>query len=99
MEQSHSWKANWLSVYQENPRILWNPKVHYLVTCPILIQNNPVHALPSSFLKIHVNIILPSNPGSSKWSFPPQFPLYAPFLSQIYATCQAQLFFSIWSPE
>ena len=36
-------------------------------TCPYS-KPNPVHALPSHFLKIHFNIILPSMPGSSKWS-------------------------------
>ena len=64
---------------QEILRILWNPKVHYRLhkypPPPIPIsQLDPFH-----FLKI--NIILPSTPGSPKWSpslrFLHQNPVYA----------------------
>jgi hypothetical protein len=34
-EQGPSWEADWLSVSQEIPRILWDPKVHYPIhKCP-----------------------------------------------------------------
>ena len=35
---------------------------------PIVSQINPVHTLISHFVKNYFNIILPSTPGSSKWS-------------------------------
>ena len=72
-EQSPSGEANRFSASQEIPCISWNPKVHYCIHhCPTPVpnvsQHDPVDAPTSHFLKIHLNIIFPSMPGSSKWS-------------------------------
>ena len=59
-----------------------------------LSQFDPVHIPTSHFLKIYVNIILPSAPRSPQWSLSPRFPtetLRTPLSSPIHATCPAHL--------
>ena len=54
----------------------------------ILSQFDSIHTPTSYFLKTHLNIILPSTPGSSKWSLSlrllHQNPVYASFLLHAY---------------
>ena len=93
-KQSPSWEANRFSASQEIPRILGNLRFHYRVYkspppfVPILSHINPVYAPTSHFLKIHLNIILPSTPGFSKWSISLRFPHQNPdYTTTLPHTC------------
>ena len=92
-------KLTGFAANQEIPLILWNPKVHYRTykrppAVPLLSHLHPVPTTPSHFLKIHLNIIVPSTSSSPQWSLSPRFPyqnLVHTLPSSIHATCPAHL--------
>ena len=81
------------------PAFYGTPKVHYRIhKCPPPVPNmnqfDLLHTPKSHFLKIHLNIILPSTPGFPQWClsvrFPHQNPVHASPVP-ILATCTAHL--------
>ena len=97
MVQNPTWADKFSAASQEIPRVLWNPKVHYLThkpppTVPIQGQANPVQKTTLNFLEIHPNFIHPSTPRCPQWPlslrFPHQDPMN-PLSSPIPSTCPA----------
>jgi len=90
MERSPAWEANRISASQIIPRILWNPKVYYLIhKCPplvlILSRLDPLITPTSHFLILSSQLHL--RPPSKL--FPSDFPtntLHTPLLSSICTT-------------
>jgi hypothetical protein len=70
------------------------PHLQQAATCPYPEPAQSSPCLPSHFLKIHFNIILPSVPGSPKWSPSLRSPYQNPVCTSpfpIRATCPAHL--------
>ena len=66
------------------------PHLQVPVTCHLSVSwvRSILTLPPSHFLKIHLDIILPSMPGSSKWSFSLRFPHQNPvYTSPLPHTC------------
>src|SRR5215475_4450437 len=77
-----------LCSYSRNSPHLWNWKdPHRTHKCPppvpILRQLHPVPTTPSNFLKIHLNIILPSTSLSLQWLLPLRLPQQHPVHTSI----------------
>jgi len=95
--QNPTWEVNRFSASKKIPSILWNRSVQYRFyknppPVPILSQINPDHAPTSHILKIHLHIILPSTPESSKWSLSLRF-------TNLNAVCPDPLRHSYYMPR
>ena len=79
------------------------PCVQRPATCPYLEPDQPSQCTTSQFLKIHLNIILPSTPGFPKRSlflkFPQQNPVCTSTLPPYVLHVPPISFFLILSPE
>jgi hypothetical protein len=97
MQHCPSWEANSFLASQIRPFSLWNLRHFYCAykgppSVPIPSQINPVHASPSHFLKIYVNITSHLRLGLPSGLFLSGLltkTLYVPRLSSIRATCPA----------
>jgi hypothetical protein len=80
MDQIPFCEAVWFPGSQEISCILWKPEIHIKVPafCRYPEPDQSSRRPPTHFLKIHHNIIVPSMPGSSKWSLSLRFPHYKP---------------------
>jgi hypothetical protein len=79
----------------EISRLLWNRKVHHRghyssAPVPILRQINPIHTTETYYPKVNFNIILPSTPRYSEWSFP--FRLSNQNNSRVVSCCESHLY-------
>jgi len=89
MENSPSWEANKFSAGHKIPYIKWNPRIHYRIHKS---QIKPGHTYPTNFLKIHINIALPTAPKSFKWSPSLRSPYQNPVCtSPVSQTCHMTL--------
>jgi hypothetical protein len=93
-EQSHSRKVKRVFSESRNSQHFIEPvgslpNSQVPATCPYPEPARSVHTTTSHCLKNHLNIILPSKSGSSKWSLSLKFPhetLYTPLLHPIRPT-------------